>query len=296
MDIGDWQATPNLNKIYGEIRRLGLEKNVAELEAYGFTVVEPGKAAPVAFFDRIGEKILEIAARRDGGVSGESPELAKYTPIGQLVYHMLWEDRIFEEALMNPVALALITYLLGENCVLQSVTGGIKAKTDGMLGLHSDNGMVPAPFPPYAQVANATWVLSDYTKENGCLLFVPGSHRNCRHPSPGEVVDEAMMVPVETPKGSLIIWHGNTWHGAFPKTNPDSLRLNLILLFCRMYMTTQEPLRYEVTPEILARNPPRFSKLMGQHIGFGWTDKGPQWTPDRKKYLGQRTPEERLFD
>jgi hypothetical protein len=36
---------------------------------------------------------------------------------------------------------------------------------------------------------------------------------------------------------------------------------------------------------------------MGQHIAYGWTDKGPDWTPDRQKYLGlSRTPEERLFD
>ena len=74
------------------------------------------------------------------------------------------------------------------------------------------------------------------------------------------------------------------------------MRLNLIMLFCRMYLTPQEPLRYEVDAGVLARNPPRFAKLMGQHIAYGWTDKGPDWTPDRQKYLGPRTPEERLFD
>ena len=36
---GEWSATPDLNRIYREIRTLGLETNLAELEAYGFTVI-----------------------------------------------------------------------------------------------------------------------------------------------------------------------------------------------------------------------------------------------------------------
>ena len=35
MQIGDWAATPDLNDIYREIRDLGLETNLAELEAFG---------------------------------------------------------------------------------------------------------------------------------------------------------------------------------------------------------------------------------------------------------------------
>jgi ectoine hydroxylase-related dioxygenase (phytanoyl-CoA dioxygenase family) len=297
VQIGDWKATPNLNKIYGEIQRLGLEKNIAELEAYGFTVVEPGKAAPLEFVERLRDKVLEVARRRGGGALASEVKGENQRDVGDLIYHMLWEDRIFEEALMNPVALALITYLLGENCLIQSVTGQIKVQTAARTTVHSDNGMIPSPFPPYAQVANATWVLSEYTKANGCLLMVPGSHRHCRHPTPMEAGDEETMVPIEVPTGSMIVWHGNQWHGAFPKTNPETIRVNLIMLFCRMYLTPQEPLRYEVTPEILRRNPPRFAKLVGQHIAYGWTDAGPDWTPERQKYLGlSRTPEERLFD
>jgi hypothetical protein len=40
MEIGDWRATRDLNDLYREIRGLGLEANVAELEAFGFTVIE----------------------------------------------------------------------------------------------------------------------------------------------------------------------------------------------------------------------------------------------------------------
>ena len=102
MEIGDWKATPNLNKVYGEIRRLGLEKNVAELEAYGFTIVEPGKAAPLLHrpHRRKGSRGRGAPQRRRS--PGNRERSRNHTPIGDLIYHMLWEDRIFEEAAHEP--------------------------------------------------------------------------------------------------------------------------------------------------------------------------------------------------
>ena len=47
-------------------------------------------------------------------------------------------------------------------------------------------GLAPSPYPPYAQVANATWVLTDYDRDNGSTCFVDGSHLLCRPPSPAE--------------------------------------------------------------------------------------------------------------
>ncbi len=45
----------------------------------------------------------------------------------------------------------------------------------------------------------------------------------------------------------------------------------------RQYMLPQEPYRDTVTPEILARNPPRFAKLMGRHVAYGWKEEGPDY-------------------
>ena len=56
-------------------------------------------------------------------------------------------------------------------------------------------------------------MLTPCTKDNGALAVVPGSHRLARQPMPGEGIDQA--VPVEAEVGSLILWHGGTWHGAF---------------------------------------------------------------------------------
>ena len=40
MQIGDWRATRDLNPLYQEIRDFGLETGIAELDAFGFTVIE----------------------------------------------------------------------------------------------------------------------------------------------------------------------------------------------------------------------------------------------------------------
>ena len=48
-------------------------------------------------------------------------------------------------------------------------------------------------------------------------------------PSPGDGVEDA--VPVEAAAGSLIVWHGNTWHGAYPKET-DGLRMNVTTYMC----------------------------------------------------------------
>ncbi|MCH7816566.1 MAG: hypothetical protein IIC60_08355 [Proteobacteria bacterium] len=40
MEIGNWSATAELNVIYQQIRDMGLETSLTELEAFGFTTIE----------------------------------------------------------------------------------------------------------------------------------------------------------------------------------------------------------------------------------------------------------------
>src|SRR4051812_6000626 len=186
MDIGTWKATWGLNDLYRQIRDLGLEENLAELDAFGFTVIPPDKVGGGDLPERLLARILEVAEDRSGvrpdTETGATHEGAAAT--GQHLFYLLYEGREFEEALMNPVVESLITYLLGDSALLSSCTSIVKGPGQVPLNLHSDLAMVPAPFPSYAQVANATWVLTEYTEANGALCFVPGSHRFCRNPAP----------------------------------------------------------------------------------------------------------------
>lgn len=277
MDIGDWSATPDLNDIYRDIRELGLETNLAELEAFGFTVIENALSPDqVAHFRG---RILEISEARIGRKLDLEAE-TEHTDT-EFIPYLLYKDPRFKESVVNPKPLALITYLLGKHCILSSLGSHLKGPGGKGLLLHSDTGNgMPDPFSPYSHVANCNYALTDYTEENGALAMVPGSHRNFRQPTKWESGLDGNrryehVIPVEVPAGSAVVWHGNTWHGSFPRKRPG-LRVNLSNYFCREYMAPQEDYRNTVPEGFLEPGrDDRLARLLGADLAYGWKDEGP---------------------
>jgi hypothetical protein len=281
MDIGNWSATEDLNDLYREIRALGLETNLAELEAFGFTIIEGALSPELTVGLR--EAVLtsaEVSHGRRLDLDDER-ELREV----RLEPYLLFKDRIFEQAVLNPRPLALITYLLGRSCWLSSLTSHVKGPGEVGLPLHSDtsNG-VPEPFSAYSHVANCNYALTDYTEAGGALAMVPGSHRLHRQTTAWEraLSGEARnphAIPIEVPAGSAIVWHGATWHGSFPRKIPG-LRLNLSMYFCRQYMAPQEIYYDRVPAELLERHgrDSRLAQLMGLNRFNGWREEGPDMT------------------
>ena len=201
----------------------------------------------------------------------------------ELVPSLLFRDPVFEDLRLNPRPLTLITYLLGQSCLLSSMTSHFKGPGEHtMLGLHSDTGNgAPLPFAPYSIVANLNYVMTDYSREGGCLGVVPGSHRLARQP----IGDEQILgghrtnpdaIPIEVPAGSAVVWHGNLWHGSYPRQTPG-IRMNLATYFCRKQLQTQERFREHVPAEVMERrgDHPRFRSLMGLNTNYGWGEEGP---------------------
>lgn len=281
MEIGDWRATRELNETYRQIRELGLEGNLAELEAFGFTVIE-GALDP-ELTAALRRRIVEITAERVGQPLDVDGETA-YRGL-QFVPFLLFKDQLFRRALLNPAPLALVTYLLGRSCVLSSLGSHVKGPSDdGGLALHSDqaNG-VPQPFPPQSQVANCNYALTDYTEADGALAMVPGSHRHLRQPTAPErslvgPTRNPHAIAVEVPAGSAIVWHGAAWHGSFPRKTPG-LRVNLSCYYCRPHVLPQEQYRDHVPDGYLGDGDDRLATLLGQRQAWGWTDEGLTGTP-----------------
>jgi hypothetical protein len=274
-----------MTRVWDKITTLELEKHIAEIETLGLTVIPPEKAAPPGFADRLKAATLRFIEKQDGGrlPDFETGATHRNQILGDYHYLIL-HDPVFQEMLCQPVAVALLDYLLGEGSIVHANSALCKGPHDELikgselvLPLHSDNQLLPGPFHPFAEFANLTWTLTDYSKENGSLAWVPGSHLLCRHPKPGEGVAQA--VAVDAPAGSIICWHGNTWHGAFRRLTPG-IRLSIGCIFSRPYIWPRHPLREDVTPEILAANPPRFAKFCGKHVMGNWREAGPTYTPD----------------
>jgi hypothetical protein len=284
MEIGNWRATPELNQIYREIRELDLERNLAELEAFGFTMIE-GALDP-ELTTGLRDRIVEITSERIGRPLDVEAETG-YQGL-QFIPFLLYKDRRFRDVLLNPRPLALVTYLLGRSCAISSVGSHVKGPGGGAgLPLHSDqaNG-IPQPFPVQSQVANCNYALTDYTEAAGALAMVPGSHHHLRQPmtveapvaGPGR---NPNAIPVEVPAGSAIVWHGATWHGSFPRQEPG-LRVNLSYYFCRPHLLPQEDYRRTVPDGYLGEGDERLATLLGCEQAWGWTDEGLTRRPARQ--------------
>ena len=74
--------------------------------------------------------------------------------------------------------LTLVTYMLGWRAKISQVTGLVKDTRTPPLTIHADHsGKFPAPWPTLAQYCNLNWITGDYTRENGAVCVMPGSHR-----------------------------------------------------------------------------------------------------------------------
>lgn len=265
-----------LARVTAAVERHGLAEHVAELDAYGCTVVPPDTVASPDV-DAILDRVLDLMERRNGARPDLESGATHVNVSFPTLYYFLFEDPLFQEWLLNPVSLALVEYMLGEQSILHATTVFMKGPSDPpehglQLGLHSDQQSVPAPFPPYALIVGATLLLTDYTREDGAFAYVPGSHRLGRHPVGKEAADRA--VAIEAPKGSLLVHHGALWHGSFGRIKPG-LRVGMAYAFCRLFVTPLEAYREHVTKDMLDRHPARFASLLGQDVPTGTTEEGP---------------------
>lgn len=288
------QPSNALERVMGNIRALGLDQNLIDLETQGFTVLK-GVLTPTTIA-RATDAIVRSTERFTGksGINVESGSDLKgmtYVP------HLLYDDPVFEEVLMEEKPLALVTYLLGESCLLSSMGCHFRMPGGLPLMLHSDNGNgTPAPFSNTSYVANVNYALTPYSKEAGCLAMVPGSHKLLRQPTlaenfrprraskdtpldEAEWIDPPNVVPMNIEPGDAVVWHGNTWHGGFRREFPGA-RINLAAYFCRQFVQTQEQHGRAVPKELLARhaNDDRFARLLGQRAPYGWGPEGPDYS------------------
>jgi hypothetical protein len=283
MEIGNWKATAELNEIYLQARELGIETNLAELEAFGFTIVEPEKVAPKGFTDRMLAALLKVAEAEDPMVVDLSTRDQKDRPVyGRNLFHLIAKDPVFAEALMNPVALTLGKYLMGASARLYSSVAFLKKGEAGVTNLHNDSVGMPPPLPMYGHVCNISWILTDYTKEKGTFFIVPGSHRIGTHPTAmdqpkfmGGPNDDEIGIPMIAKPGSLFVFHGNSWHGTYPKTDPD-VRAHVVTALCRNYVDPAENFD-DVPDSTLAQYGPEFARLLGRTAWQGYRAEGPKY-------------------
>ena len=273
-----------LARTLATIDRLGLNDNLTELDTQGYTTIrgvlseDQVERARTALLNRVEEntgKRVDIETATDFQSSmGASMDYLHY---------MLYEDPVFEEILMAEEPLAIVSYLVGESCVLSSLGCHFKAPgPTGIVALHADT-RGPQPFATHAQTANVNYALTPYSREGGATALVPGSHKYARQPTlaesalTGEQCNPA-AVPADLAPGDCVVWHGHTWHGSFEREIPG-VRMNLAVYFARSHVVTQERHKDVVPREVLDRhaNDERFKRLLAVDDAYGWQREGPDF-------------------
>ena len=205
---------------------------------------------------------------------------------------MLYDDEVFEEIMMQEKPLALITYLLGESCLLSSLGCHFKGPGEsGVVPLHSDSSG-PAPFPSYSLVSNVNYALTPYSPEAGALAMVPRSHKMSRQPTEHEMGlggndCNPAAIAMDLSPGDAVVWQGATWHGSFARQVPG-IRMNLAVFFARHNVVTQEQHKGVVPQEVLNRHSDdeRFERLLAGNQAYGWQHEGPNYERMAKRPRG----------
>jgi hypothetical protein len=253
--LAPWDQLPMYaisDELAPTIHQLDLSRNLDELRENGYTVIKVDR--------ELTGRIRTATLRAVEGAPGpnSSFDLAFATPLG--------EDPVFEEACTHPAALALAEYICGRGCTLSSVLATVRV-AGSALGLHCDQGQVPAPFPEHLVNLTACWVTDEFTKANGAFMIIPGTHRNRRNPTPeeGQALDGA--IPVECPAGSVVLWDGAVWHGNYPRTEPGQ-RVVLHVTYTRLAYRPVHDFSY-LTDDFRAGASPQIRALLGENLGFG---------------------------
>lgn len=121
---------------------------------------------------------------------------------------------------------------------------------------------------PYLVIA-AMWAMSDFRKENGATLVVPGSHKwqADRKATPEEVKE------AEMPKGAVFIWMGGTLHAAGANVS-DEWRYGIILSYSLGWLRQEENMYLDLPFEIAQSQPEEIRELAGypMHGSLGFFD------------------------
>lgn len=131
--------------------------------------------------------------------------------------------------------LSMARYFLGDDIIVKFNSVFVKpAKTGSATPWHQDNGLWrDGETDPF----NAWMALDPATRENGCMQFIPGSHK-------GEIVPHVMYedsihgeLPrdlvkariaqcgtehIELGPGDVVCWHSSLWHYSPPNPSPNS--------------------------------------------------------------------------
>jgi ectoine hydroxylase-related dioxygenase (phytanoyl-CoA dioxygenase family) len=236
-----------------------------QLAETGYAVIE--EAAPIELFERLRDAVVRVTdEHRARGVAPFD-----FGPNTSMVYRLLARDEAFLDAVLAPTILTVMEHLLGPGYVANATTGSMLHQGALPGPLHADNQFFPEPFPPQVHVATAIWCLDDFNGDLGSTHLVPGSHVHRRQPRGAEGLDAA--VAVEAPRGSIVVWTGETWHRSGGRSAPGT-RIALHTAFSRPHIRRFEAYTPSEIESMVAYDE-RLTRIVGADLPYDITGDSP---------------------
>lgn len=179
----------------------------------------------------------------------------------QRVFNLINKEPEFALLIEHPVVLALMSKLLGQDCILLDVSASSVGPDTGGGGLHVDSPLtnMAEPLPEMTLSIQTVWMLTDFTVENGASRVVRGSHRSRRKPDHPERDEEFALTGAA---GSVAIWLSQTWHRHGPNSS-GAARPGVICQYGRSWVKPFVDMRSPLTAETAPRFSPRLRYMMG---------------------------------
>jgi phytanoyl-CoA hydroxylase len=185
-----------------------------------------------AYFQESGDKIRFFFEEEafDGDGRLRQDKRLSINKIGHAQHDL---DPVFARFSRLPPLAALAGSLgLARPLLLQSMYIFKQPRIGGEVGWHQDSTFL---YTEPLSVVGLWFALEDATLENGCLWALPGGHRGplrerWRRNGEGALVMERLddtswpeeAVPLEAPKGTLVVLHGKLPHGSAPNRSTVS--------------------------------------------------------------------------
>jgi len=200
------------------------------------------------------------------------------------------KSEMTQKMAVHPLVVKTVGHILSPNCDYFQInlTQGIRINPkEAAQILHPDSALFPISHKPFEFQVNAMWAYSDFTRDNGATVIVPGSHKwqEGREPKPEEITCAIM------PAGSVLIYAASLLHGGGANIT-NTVRTGITISYCLGWLRQSENQYLSYPPEIAKNFSPELQKLIGYAVhrpNLGWVhghDPMDLLTGDDHSYLG----------
>jgi ectoine hydroxylase-related dioxygenase (phytanoyl-CoA dioxygenase family) len=223
----------------------------AALDEWGCCVIE--RAADASVMDAIAQDLAPHAARSERGSSDFAGSGTRRTGF------VLNRSPSFRRIAMHPSVLAAGEHVLSGAASWNLSSVGFFELFSGAPKqlLHRDIWKYGVQDLPEVD-CNAMWAVTDFTAENGATELVPGSHRW----EDDRMAADDESVPAEMPKGSVLLYTGQTHHGGGANRSAE-VRVGLSVQHSAGWLVQTEFLMVECPPEEIVDWPDDLIRFLG---------------------------------